>query len=619
MKFTKINLSANLLLICCFFLAACFVRVFGIEEYYFSHDEFWHLVVAKQKNLWELIKYNFVNEIHPPLSPMVWHFMLKISDNHLWLRSASLLASILAIPSAYKFGKIWIGRYAAIAMAIICAFGVMPMVLSSAIRAYSMLILALLWIGIFSARYMNSGKRRDLVSYLLCCLVAIELHHSAALIVFAFGSILLCDSFFQKSRRDFLLILCSHIILAALVLGYYLLLTKVYGFGGNDGYFSASDKIGATIVKYFENINLLSTLFLLEFGNYSKSLNQAIFIIALFSTTRSLIFSKKWSLLFLIFAPIFLIVLSDYFGAYPFSPEPRNNLFLTTSILVLYGYFFQRLALYFVESFSCEKALSKTSLKNLIKEKNISLFILICRPWRVLFSQILPIKSFEILRFVILFGAIVFVTTAIAKNNFFRSARSGCVEFPTTKSDHDFVAENLKKIKDEGGLLVTLSSDIWQFQFENGGDVEVITPNLAKFQNADYVIYFTSFPEHERGTSLTIEEYKNFFDDLAKYLKSQNSFDSIGSVNFFHYGVNNNYLSIISRPSFVVGLVSEALKRKDLAAKDYKYLKELENFLVAINGPKYLLDKIYYRDEKAACGREILIMRLSKEFFEAKY
>ena len=299
----KIYISNRAFLLTAFFIVivgALFVRIYNIGEYYTSNDEAWHLVVASQKNLWDVIQYNFQNEVHPPLSPIIWHFMLMISDNLLWLRSSSLLAGILLIPSIYLFGSLYIGRSAGFLMAVMVAFTPIIVSLSSSLRAYSMLLLVITWAAIFVFRHKEQ-KSKSLVGYFFCAFAAIQLLHGAAFILLVFGLMLMQQAILQKNKKDFFIISIMHLFFAFLVVGYGYVLKHYYEFAGNDVYFSPSP------IYYLSNLIGVLTFLLLEsdFQNwFLEGFKQTCFFVILIAPFL-MIESKKWQLLHIIFTPIF--------------------------------------------------------------------------------------------------------------------------------------------------------------------------------------------------------------------------------------------------------------------------------------------------------------------------
>ena len=537
---------------------ALFVRLYGLSEYYLTNDEAWHLVVADQKNLWEIIQFNFRQEIHPPLSNIIWHFALKISRDVLWLRCASLICSVALIPAAYLFGSLYISKKAGLFMALIVAFGALSVSIGASIRAYPMLMLALVFAAIFLFKYrQGQNKKTNLSLYFLCTLIAIELNHAAAFLVFAFGLILLRDCLIQKNKKDFLLIAFAHLFFAFLVIGYSYLLTNRYEFAGNYGYFSSGENLSEKSFSNLKNFIRFLTWFLAAESNENPVLEaiKSISIIAFIISTAALIRSKKWLLLHLAFTPIFAICAADYFGEYPFSPNPRNNLFLILSLLIVLGYFFQ-LASNFFTYFLPEK---------FTKNK-------ICQQLQILALAL----------------ATIMISKSFLEKNFFRNEAPNCEEFLTTKNDRDLMLAKLEKKTAQNNIFVTTNSNIWGFQFEAGkaGHAEYLTKNLAHFKNEKTSIYFTSFPERELGSTMDIARYKLFFADLFLHLKKHDELKKINSFTFFAAG--NKALEGF--------FVSDFIKKSETKSQ--------------------LISSSIFQNAQSGCNASMMIFSLKRKFIE---
>ena len=135
-------------------LFGLFVRLGDLDKYTFSQDEYWHLYISNTDNLTELFKNIFREEVHPPLSFIILHYALKISDNELWLRMFSIIPGLLLIPSIYVFGRLFISKNAGYFLSAFVTFGSMLMTLSVVLRAYSILFLIMCWMAIFVCLFL---------------------------------------------------------------------------------------------------------------------------------------------------------------------------------------------------------------------------------------------------------------------------------------------------------------------------------------------------------------------------------------------------------------------------------------------------------------------------------
>jgi uncharacterized membrane protein len=565
----------------CFLLVivcALFVRLYGLSEYAFNDDEMWHLTVAAQENIWELLKYNFTEEIHPPLSYIIWHLMLRVSDNDLWLRMSSIIPGILLIPSIYLFGRLYIGKAAAVFLALLFAFGAVPVTISTTIRAYSLMMLALTWAAIFVHKYRfeidRKSRNKFLLFYSICSFLAIELNHAACFVLFALGLILIFQTIKEKNKKDFLVIAVVHLSLATLVVGYAYVLKVYFGFNGNLGFYVVSE--------WFEYLECYLVMFL-KFLTFNSEKGDVAGVIALlsfisfFGTLVSLFRAKKWLLLHLIFTPFLAVVLCDHFRFYPFSPTLRNNLFLFLGISILYAHFVQILANY------CKAMLPK-GFDEFSKRKNL--------------------PTISILLITIL------VTNYVYKQNFFRNLMPACVEFSIKKSDVNLLQGELEKRNISENVFVTVTRNIWYYRLHYGDShITILTKNLAKFENDKITIYFLAFPAREFSTTGSMLEYQLFFQDLFQYLEERNTLSEVKTFTFFDVGLGVEYLATLFHPQMTIPAV------KKFSDEDvYKKWREGYEMGWAINISKQVVDKFYYTDWRFSCGREILIFSFTPEF-----
>ena len=559
---------------------ALFVRLWGLGEYDFNDDEFWHLVVANQDNLGQLISFNFEQEVHPPLSVIIWHFALKISNNQLWLRMFSIVPSLLLIPSIYIFGRDYIGKSAGYFLALLFAFGAMPIGISSTIRAYSMMMLALTWAAIFAHKFSYKKSKKYLVHYFLVCLAAIELNHAAIFIVSTLGLILLLESIKEKNKKDFVVIALMHLVLIVLVGGYSYILKNIYDFSISPLIFS-----NRNFIEYLSKYLTLYMWFPIG-GEVEDVVTQIVTLISFLSliiTPIALIRNHCGTLLILVFVPIFVVSLADYFRFYPFTITHRNNLFLFFSVAITYAYFVQIIVRYFLSFFKKEFSEDKKYL--------------------MAFLQIIAVTA-------LVFGA----SSYIIKRDVFRNISPNNLEFSIKKSDRAFLKSKLDSKDSPQNVFVTLVRNIWELRFQYGdkGHLQILTKNLGRFESEGRVIYFTAIPAREHSVTGSLEEYKLFFIDLFAQLRAEGRMDQIKYFTFFDIGLKFDYLArqfhlqLIPKPKDP--FMNEADKVR------YKIWQEGYDFGWVINRSDQVVDKFYLRDSKFTCGREVLIFSFTPKF-----
>lgn len=572
----------NVIIFSLMMLAALFVRIYGVSQYYFAEDELWHLTVSNQANIWEVIQYNFQQEVHPPLSYIIWHVALQFSDNHLWLRMPGIIAGILLIPSIYLFGKLYIGRYAGYFLAFLFAFAPLITAISISIRAYSFMMFCLIWAAIYVHRYCGDinlkSRRKSLILYSICCFVALELNHAACFMIFSLGLILIFQAIKERNKKDFIIISSIHVAFLSLVIGYLYILTAYYGFEGLPGYYTN---------KTIGNYALLYASIVVTFASgIYEGVIDIFSIIALIVTPIFLIRRKQYRLLTIVFSPLIAIVTCDYFGFYPFSSTVRNNLFLFLSVAVTYSYLWQILADYFQNGFY---GIESKHLRSIL-----------CKFFAVLL--------------------ILLVVKHLYENNFSRNIQSVCKEFIFTKSDRKILDNQLGKKDKEGNIFVTLPRNMWNWRFKNGDDnITIITDHLAKFQDDQILIYFDASSPTTHAVMMSALDYQMFFRDLFEHLNETGEFSKVKSFTFFDTGLNAGYMSKIFHPQLIPTKQNKnKYKEESYASCKNKIVEGImaESFDLSwsIYNSNQLLYRDFHTDPSFECGRKIYILSFTPKF-----
>lgn len=575
----------SLLIIC---LGGLFVRLNGISDYDFNDDELWHLVVANQDSLWQLLKFNMREEIHPPLSFIIWHFALKISHNDLWLRMPTIIAGIALIPSAYVFGRIYIGRVAAWAIAFVVAFGAMTIAMSTSIRGYSFMMLAIVWAAIFLQKFCEEktleARKKYLIYYFSAAFLAIQLNHAALFALAAFGLVMILQLLYEKRFRFVVLTAAIHLLLAAMVGGYAFVLEHFYGLQKVTSVFSSKD-----IFEYLGNYVSFYMWFLTGEG-VKDEVDQVANLIGFFSffgVPFILIAKRQWRLLIISIVPLALIIFTDYLRIYPFTGTNRNNLFAFLAVLTGYGSFAQNIY---------DSVSKKPSLR-------------IAENYRKL---ILPITVLA------LFFSVFLAAKYVMRHDSFRKTMPNCVEFGAKKSDTALLNGKLKSKDSENNVFVTIVRNIWYWRLKYGdeGHLTLITENLGKFEADGKVFYFTAFPPREKSIVLSAKEYQDFFRDLLVYLQASGKLQKVKSFTFFDIGYNIDFLTKRFLPEFFEGKDPFVSTGNTLT---YALQREGIEIGWAIHASKEMLDKFYFKDVTYQCGREVLVMSFTPQFVRQEF
>ena len=156
------------------------IRVYGLNQFYFSPDDLLHLEIASGDSLREVWR-NAAEQMHPPLFYSLIHFLEQVTLDAEFYRYLPILPGVALIVALFFLGRVVSGDLAGIAMAFVAAFSVGGAILSQVIRPYCLLAL-LLSVGLTQfALYMRHRRARFLVCYGFVTLLGVLMHYGAAI------------------------------------------------------------------------------------------------------------------------------------------------------------------------------------------------------------------------------------------------------------------------------------------------------------------------------------------------------------------------------------------------------------------------------------------------------
>lgn len=208
-----------------FFILSIISRLYISIPNYYNADEVWHMVIAKQSDIFSVIDVNYSISVHPPLYYLVLYYWQKISIDPLWVRTLSMLFFYLSIPFIVQIGKV-IGaltladsqymRFWRFWLLIIVLLAPLGFTISTEVREYSLLFL-LLAISVLSfLKLMQYPSPKYLILYVISCLAAVFSHYSAVFMIFFTGISLLYYYGIKKKSYSFASIIAVlHLFLAA--------------------------------------------------------------------------------------------------------------------------------------------------------------------------------------------------------------------------------------------------------------------------------------------------------------------------------------------------------------------------------------------------------------------
>lgn len=500
--FIKNHNFINVIFFSLLILYGFFVRLGGLDKYALSQDEYWHLYISNADSLTELFTKIFREEVHPPLSFIIWYYALKISHNDLWLRMFSIIPGLLLIPSIYVFGRLFISKNAGYFLSAFVTFGSMLMTLSVVIRAYSILFLIMCWMAIFIYRYIKKPKDKYLFYYFFLGFLAIQIHHGVSFFIFVLATALMHDSFFKKNKKHLLKIIFGHAVLCFFVLLHFYFLYYLFEFRA-ENYSKEFDNFIYSIIHTSLTLNV-SEITNFNYGELNKELLKYfdIFQILFFPiTVFFLIKRKKWLLLNIIFIPIFLNCALNTIKLYP--------LFLEN---------IRRLTIYY-----------------------INFLIFAFYSWYIIFlyiSKKIKLNFIEPRILILLLSTPLFYY--VSSHNYLKNSYPNCFEYLEKEDENIFYQKLDQYAKEEGNAVILSSKTIWKFKFLKEGEIERVSKYLGILHKENYKIYIMGFEER---TSVLLEAYREKLFNLLKTENKKYNFKSItfGDICFENYNCNLFY------------------------------------------------------------------------------
>lgn len=497
------TLVLSLLMLCGFY-----IRVASWPDYYFTSDDLWHLVMAKQGSVMGVIKANLAEDVHPPLSYLILHFMLKISDNQYFLRCISLVPGVLLIPMIYLLGKERIGMAGATVMAFLVTFGEWTTLLSSAIRGYSLMLLCITFALWAMYRFDKTHVVRYVWGYFIAMFLAIELVHSVAFFIFATGSWWFLKNIRRKEMWKFLFWWgLGHAVLMACILLYLNALEyKVmpHYFGG--AYFQGPKELLFFYCSQF--------LVFLQ-GNTSTTL-AGVFIGMFICFLQIFTMPRRAGDILYLFSSIYaLLIIGEYWAIFPFGYYMRNYIFWVIPVYMVLG---------IVIHIWFNKLLSMAMRYAAFSRWMMPLLVLI------------------------LGGIITLLVVNARQQEYYRLTYSGYYEASIPEEELHNALSFLEKNVRPGDIIVTSAETMWflRYIFDS---LPIIrhNGNVAETELFSTPVYFDGRPARIYNQYFTPYTLQEFFEHLGKVT----DYSKVRKVWFLHLGWSSDMIAQLMKVQLV--------------------------------------------------------------------
>lgn len=188
-----------------------FVRLAGLDRYYWTGDDCIMIMTASFER-WRDIWGSALNNMHPPLKFFVLHYMLKISDNPVWLRMFGIVPSVFTTVFLYELARRRGGLLAAVFAGTFSSLGYGNLLFSQTMRNYSATIALISAAMLCLDGFRREGKYFYLAGYSALLLIGEFTHFSMIMAGVAMGVVLLADLIGERMGwREWLAAALAHV------------------------------------------------------------------------------------------------------------------------------------------------------------------------------------------------------------------------------------------------------------------------------------------------------------------------------------------------------------------------------------------------------------------------
>jgi hypothetical protein len=157
-------------------LSGAFARSWAMD-FAPNPDEALHLVLASYPSLAAVFR-AIVHEFHPPISYIVDHYLFYVSNGVGFHRLASFIPGVLCVPAGFALGRRCGGRVTGVVLAILASSSFGLIVQSQVVRAYALLVFAILVALEALLAWIAERQRSAAWRYAIALAVAVGSHYS---------------------------------------------------------------------------------------------------------------------------------------------------------------------------------------------------------------------------------------------------------------------------------------------------------------------------------------------------------------------------------------------------------------------------------------------------------
>jgi hypothetical protein len=153
------------------------LRIACTGEYGLNSDEAQLVWIGAASTPWEVWAFERINSPHPPAIFFVFHYMLQLSWDLVWLRLPAVIGGTFSIWISYRLARELMGPWAGLAVAWMVAFSPPLMELSRVARNYAPGYAFILLSLFLFVRFLGSGRWRYFAAYTAAATIAMTWHY----------------------------------------------------------------------------------------------------------------------------------------------------------------------------------------------------------------------------------------------------------------------------------------------------------------------------------------------------------------------------------------------------------------------------------------------------------
>ncbi|MFN4227471.1 MAG: glycosyltransferase family 39 protein [Candidatus Ratteibacteria bacterium] len=158
------------------------LRIFNIGKHSFWCDELLAISIGQHSIKW-IFDYITYNDAHPPFFYILVHFLLKLGNNEILLRSLPLISGILTIPAGYCLGKKFKNQKIGLILSLFISLSPPLILWSQILKSYTFLTLLTILSFYYFLDYLDNKNWKKLVILVILNTLILYTHNFGFIVI----------------------------------------------------------------------------------------------------------------------------------------------------------------------------------------------------------------------------------------------------------------------------------------------------------------------------------------------------------------------------------------------------------------------------------------------------